>query len=68
MLESRAGGKRPVVQSPYRFSQATSGVRGGAPHKGEHTDEILRGWLGLSDKEIAQLGTRGILTREEAGD
>ncbi len=67
-VDDRAGGKRPVVQSPYRFSQATSGVRGGAPHKGEHTDEILRGWLGLSDKEIAQLGARGILTREEAGD
>lgn len=63
-VDDRAGGTRPIVQSPYRFSQATSGVRGGAPHKGEHTDEILRGWLGLSDKEIGQLAAQGILTRD----
>lgn len=63
-VDDRAGGTRPIVQSPYRFSQAISGVRGGAPHKGEHTDEILRGWLGLSDKEIAQLAAQGILTRD----
>lgn len=63
-VDDRAGGTRPIVQSPYRFSQATSGVRSGAPHKGEHTDEILRGWLGLSDQEIAQLAVQGILTRD----
>ena len=66
-VEDRAGGTRPIVQSPYRFSQAVSGVRGGAPHKGEHTDEILRGWLGLSDKEIDQLAAQGILTRDTTG-
>ena len=66
-VDDRAGGTRPIVQSPYRFSQAVSGVRGGAPHKGEHTDEILRGWLGLSDKEIDQLAAQGILTRDTTG-
>ena len=66
-VDDRAGGTRPIVQSPYRFSQAISGVRGGAPHKGEHTDEILRGWLGLSDKEIDQLAAQGILTRDTTG-
>jgi CoA:oxalate CoA-transferase len=65
-VDDRAGGMRPIVQSPYRFSGAESGVRGGAPHKGEHTDEILRGWLGLSDKEIAALTEQGILTRDVA--
>jgi CoA:oxalate CoA-transferase len=65
-VDDRAGGTRPIVQSPYRFSGAESGVRGGAPHKGEHTDEILRGWLGLSDKEIAALTELGILTRDVA--
>ena len=63
-VDDRAGGARPIVQSPYRFSNAASGVRGGAPHKGEHTDEILRAWLGLSDTEIAALTAQGILTRE----
>ena len=65
-VDDRAGGTRPIVQSPYRFSSAQSGVRGGAPHKGEHTDEILRAWLGLSDDEIGALAAQGILTRDGA--
>jgi len=65
-VDDRAGGTRPIVQSPYRFSQAASGVRGGAPHKGEHTDEILRGWLGLSEKEIGALAAHGVLARDGA--
>ena len=32
-IEDRAGGTRPIVQSPYRFSNADSGVRGPAPHR-----------------------------------
>ncbi|MEQ1785323.1 MAG: hypothetical protein ABMA14_28590, partial [Hyphomonadaceae bacterium] len=61
----RAGGVRPMVQTPARFSQAASGVRGPAPHKGEHNADVLRGWLGLSDADIAALLARGILTRDE---
>ena len=68
-IDDRAGATRPIAQSPYRFSQAASGVRGPAPHKGEHTDEILRAWLGLTDSEIAALTSQGILTRDaEAAD
>lgn len=64
-IDDRAGGVRPMVQTPYRFSQAAAGVRGPAPHKGEHNAEILRSWLGLSDDAIAALLSRGILTRDE---
>jgi crotonobetainyl-CoA:carnitine CoA-transferase CaiB-like acyl-CoA transferase len=46
-VDDRAGGTRPIVQAPYRFSGATSGVRGPAPWQGEHNDEVLREWLGL---------------------
>lgn len=63
-IDDRAGGVRPMAQSPYRFSQAASGVRGPAPHKGEHNAEVLRNWLGLSDSEIATLKERGILTQD----
>ena len=35
-IDDRAGGTRPIPQSPYRFSDAASFVRGGAPHRGEH--------------------------------
>ncbi len=50
-VDDRAGGTRPVVQSPYRFSNAESGVRGPAPWKGEHNFEVLRDWLGIDDPE-----------------
>ena len=64
-IDDRAGGMRPMAQTPYRFSQAIAGVRGPAPHKGEHNTDVLRSWLGLSDTEIAALAARGILTRDE---
>ena len=63
-IDDRAGGVRPMAQTPYRFSQAASGVRGPAPHKGEHNADVLRSWLGLSDADIAALLARGILTRD----
>ena len=34
-VDDRAGGTRPITQSPYRFSAARSGVRGPAPHRGD---------------------------------
>lgn len=54
-IDDRAGGTRPIVQSPYRFSEARSGVKGPAAHRGEHNREILQAWLKLSDEEVAQL-------------
>lgn len=39
-------GTYTVIRSPYRFSAAESGVRGGAPRQGEHEAEILADWLG----------------------
>jgi CoA:oxalate CoA-transferase len=35
-----------VIRAPYRFSAADSGVRGPAPHQGEHEAEIRADWLG----------------------
>lgn len=63
-IDDRAGGVRPMAQTPYRFSQATAGVRGPAPHKGEHNADVLHRWLGLSDAEVSALLARGILTRD----
>lgn len=45
-VDDRAGGRRRLPQSPYRFSAAEARVRGGAPHQGEHNAAVLRDWLG----------------------
>jgi CoA:oxalate CoA-transferase len=60
-IDDRAGGTRPIPQSPYRFSAARSGVRGGAPHRGEHNREVLGEWLGLGDAEVEDLTAAGVL-------
>ena len=65
-VDDRAGGTRPIAQSPYRWSTARSGVRGPAPHRGEHNREVLAEWLGLSDDEVGQLHAAGVLQRDEA--
>lgn len=55
------GGTRGVVQSPYRMSGATTGVRGAAPHRGEHNGDVLSSWLGMESDEIAELVADGVL-------
>jgi CoA:oxalate CoA-transferase len=64
-IDDRAGGTRPIAQSPYRFSQAQSHVRGPAPHRGEHNEAVLQDWLGKSREEAAALLAAGILARDE---
>lgn len=64
-VDDRGGGRRRVVQSPYRFSAASSGVRGGAPRRGEHNAEVLEEWLGLGGDEVAALAEAGVLQSEE---
>jgi crotonobetainyl-CoA:carnitine CoA-transferase CaiB-like acyl-CoA transferase len=66
-VDDRGGGTRPVVQSPYRFSNAEAGVRAGAPHQGEHNVEVLKDWLGASDEEIERLHAAGVLLEKRRG-
>ena len=64
-VDDREGGTRPITQSPYRFSNAVSGVRGPAPHRGEHNRNVLVEWLDWSEVEIAELESRNVLQRDE---
>ena len=64
-IDDRAGGTRPVMQSPYRFSNATSGIRSGAPHQGEHNEEVLTEWLGRSKDDVSALCASGVLLTDE---
>jgi CoA:oxalate CoA-transferase len=64
-MDDRAGGSRPLTQSPYRFSDASSGVRGPAPHRGEHNAEVLQQWLGRDSGEASTLAAAGVLQHDE---
>ena len=63
-IDNREGGTRPITQSPYRFSDASSHVQGVAPHRGEHNTEVLQQWLSKSEYEIAALAEAGILQHD----
>ncbi len=65
-IDDRAGSTRPIPQSPYRFSNASSGVRGPAAHRGEHNAEVLGDWLGKSPADVAALSAGGVLHADAA--
>jgi len=60
-VDDRAGGTRPITQSPYRFSNAKSGVRGPAPHQGEHNEEVMLEWIGLDQETVHSLVAEKVL-------
>ena len=60
-IDDRAGGTRPITQSPYRFSTAKSGVRGPAHHRGEDNRGVLSDWLGKAGVEIDMLLETGVV-------
>jgi len=66
-IDDRAGGTRPIPQSPYRFSDARSGVRGPAPHLGEHNTQVLSEWLGMSSEDVGKLVANRVLADTAAG-
>ncbi len=67
-IDDRAGGERRVVQSPYRFSDASAGVRGSAPFRGEHNAEVLADWLGDEAPSTSELTAAAVLLAEEQPD
>lgn len=66
-VDDRAGGVRRVIQSPYRFSAAQSGLRGPAPFRGEHNARVLSDWLGHTSAQIEQLQSAGVLVAQPRG-
>ncbi len=61
-IDDREGGTRPIPQSPYRFSNAKSGVRGPASTRGEHNGQVLGEWLDLPKAAVAALTEAGVLS------
>jgi len=64
-VDDGAGGRRQVVDSPYRFSDAESRVRGAAPARGEHNAAVLRDWLDATTPEIDSLVAAGVLVTDD---
>jgi len=54
-LDNSAGDRVPLVSNPIDFSATPVCYDKAPPLLGEHTDEVLREWLGYSDAFIAEL-------------
>ncbi|MEX2393998.1 MAG: CaiB/BaiF CoA-transferase family protein, partial [Actinomycetota bacterium] len=61
-VTDRGDGTFTVPNSPWRFSDATSGAHGDPAYRGEHNREVMHDYAGLSDDEIDQLEADGILS------
>lgn len=57
-------GATPVARSPFRLSTADNSIPFRAPYLGEHNEEILRGRLGYSEAQIAELYARGAIVQD----
>ena len=67
-IDDRAGGTRVVTQSPYKFSDAASGIQGPAPYQGEHNLEVLEDWIGANQAKVDELRQNGVLLTTEKAD
>ncbi|KFX70763.1 CoA-transferase [Pseudomonas taeanensis MS-3] len=55
------GGSVPQVASPIRLSETPVQYRNAPPLLGEHTEQVLQQWLGMSTEQIAALRQAGVL-------
>jgi crotonobetainyl-CoA:carnitine CoA-transferase CaiB-like acyl-CoA transferase len=60
-LDHPLAGKVPLVASPMRFSATPLEFRAPPPTLGQHTDEILKNVLDMSDADIARLRAEGVI-------
>jgi crotonobetainyl-CoA:carnitine CoA-transferase CaiB-like acyl-CoA transferase len=57
-------GKVKMVGVPVKLSETPGQVREPAPLLGQHTDQVLREYLAMSDAEIATLRKEGVIGKQ----
>ncbi|MCB1742394.1 MAG: CoA transferase [Gammaproteobacteria bacterium] len=60
-VEDPVLGPIKVINSAFCYAEASSGVRGPAPHLGQHNAEVLAGVLGYDEARIDALRISGVL-------
>ncbi|RDL29899.1 CoA-transferase family III [Venustampulla echinocandica] len=50
-----------LINTPVKYSYSTPGIRTPPPTLGQHTDEVLRDAMGMSEKEIEDLRRGGVV-------
>ena len=64
MVDREEVGVHPHLGPVIRLHRTPATVNRPAPLYGEHTEEILKGRLGLSDDDLAQLRAEGVTSTE----
>jgi CoA:oxalate CoA-transferase len=61
-VDDRGGGTVHIPNSPWRFADATTGVRGRPAYRGEHNREVFSELLGLDAASLDRLEADGVLS------
>lgn len=59
-VDHPTAGTVPMAGIPVKFSATPASVRLPPPLLGQHTEEVLASWLGMGDKEIAELKRKSV--------
>lgn len=60
-VEHPACGPMKLVNTPVKFSYSEPSIRTPPPLLGQHTDEVLREIVGMSDLDIRSLKNEGVV-------
>jgi formyl-CoA transferase len=60
-VEHPTAGTVPMAGLPVKFSATPASIRLPPPLLGQHTEEILTSWLGMSSEEINELKRKGVV-------
>lgn len=60
--EHPSAGPTKLLAPWIRLSETPASIRDDAPAIGQHTDEVLGGYLGLSSEELTELRAQGVVT------